>query len=279
MTTSTSNQSQAPDITIVGLGIVAIRQITREVESALRTARKIFFLDHGFGVKEHLESLCPEVVDLYPISYRDNESRVGAYDRMSAAVLAGALEDSPVVFAVYGHPKIYVYPTFQVTEAAKILGLRVAVLPGISSLDTILIDLGLDPGIDGLQMYEATDLLLRERPLQPDVPCLLWQIGPIESSLYSRKKSASDRFHRLQSHLLKFYPSAHHVKAICSSGHCSVASSVDDFVIAEITKRLPEVSPVATLYIPPTTRRAVADSLMLGNLTSTEHLRRITVDS
>src|SRR5437879_2080979 len=121
------------DIYIAGLGMIAVRQITREVESVLRRSQEILFLDHGFGVKEYLETLCPKVTDLFPMSYREDESRISAYDLMSAHVLSAALDHPPVAFAIYGHPKIYVYPTTQITEAGKVLGLHVQVLPGISS--------------------------------------------------------------------------------------------------------------------------------------------------
>lgn len=267
---------RSPDIFVIGTGIVAVRQLTHEVERALAGVNEILFLDHGLGVKEHFETICSVVTDLYPTSYREDEQRVRAYDRMTAAVLTAALDHPPVAFAVYGHPKIYVYPTIQISEAAKLLGLRVEVLPGISSLDTILIDLGLDPGIDGLQMYEATDLLLRDRPLQPDVPCLLWQIGPIESSLYSRRRSSPDRFLRLQLHLLRFYPEAHEVTAVQSSGHPLVGPEVTKCAIRDLPEVLPHVSPVATLYVPALARRTVANDELVDALTSVAHLESIT---
>ena len=51
----------------------------------------------------------------------------------------------------------------------------VEVFPGISAFDTLLIDLGIDIAANGIQMYEATDLLIRRRPIQNDVACLIWQ--------------------------------------------------------------------------------------------------------
>lgn len=264
------------DISVAGLGIVAVSQITAEVESVLRHSEEILYLDHGFGVGEHLSSLCPRVTDLYPLSYRPDEPRIRAYDRMSAAVLDAAIDHAPVTFAIYGHPRIYVYPTAQITTAASHLGLEVEILPGVSSLDTILIDVGLDPGLDGLQMYEATDLLLRRRPLQPDVPALLWQVGAVESSLYSQQPSAPERFLRLKEHLLDFYPPDHLVKAVHSSGHRLAPSIVSEFTIDELPRGLAEASPVATLYIPPAELRPLVDGALMEDITSLEHLRRIT---
>ena len=70
----------------------------------------------------------------------------------------------PVCLATYGHPWVYCYPTTLITRAAPLLGLRVEVFPGVSPFDTLLVDLGMDIALDGIQMYEATDLLLRRRP-------------------------------------------------------------------------------------------------------------------
>ena len=68
-------------------------------------------------------------------------------------------------------------------------------LAGVSSLDTMFIDLDLDPAYDGLQMYEATDLLVKQRPLQPDVPCLLWQVGAVRvGALLDRSEQSRGRF-------------------------------------------------------------------------------------
>ena len=264
------------DIYIAGLGMVAVRHITREVDSVLRWSKEILYLDHGFGVKEYLETVCRKVTDLFPLSYREDEPRVNAYDRMSANVLSAALDHSPVTFAIYGHPKVYVYPTVQITEAAKLLGLRVQILPGISSLDCLLTDVGLDPGFEGLQMYEATDLLVCNRPLQPDVPCLLWQIGAIECSLYSRRRSTPERFVHLQQHLLKYYPPSHECHAVHTSGYPLLPSEIDSFMIDELPEQLAKVSPVATLYIPAVRTREIADSKLKEALVSINHLHRIT---
>src|SRR6185503_5646213 len=98
----------------------------------------------------------------------------------------------------------------------SLLKLRVHVAPGISIFDTLLVDLGLDPGLTGMQMYEATGLLVENRPLQPDVPCLLLQVDAVESALFTRKPSSEKRFLRLQKHLLKFYPPTHPLVSVYS---------------------------------------------------------------
>ena len=94
---------------------------------------------------------------------------------MAAEVVSAAVADPPVCLATYGHPWVYCYPTTLITRAAPLLGLHVEVFPGVSAFDTLLVDLGMDIADNGIQMYEATDLLLRRRPIQNDVNCVIWQ--------------------------------------------------------------------------------------------------------
>jgi len=272
----TQRSKEAFDLYIVGLGIMGVRQITREVESVLRRSREILFVDPGFGVQEYLAQACEKVTDLVPMSYQEGDPRINAYDRMATAVLEAALDHPPVTFAVYGHPLVYVYPSMQILRAASLLGIRVQVLPGISTLDALLIDVGLDPGFSGLQMYEATDVLLRDRPLQPDVPCVLWQVGAVETLLHSTAPSLPARFELLQAHLLKFYPPDHEVTAIYTSTFPLAPSDITSFPLAEFAARFPQLPQGSTIYIPQVRLRDVVNTDLFADAGSIDHLRQIT---
>src|SRR5258708_9806433 len=171
------------DIAIVGLGIVGVHQLTREAEETIRRCRHTFVIDSGFGVVSYLESICGRVTSLIPF-YEKGKERLPTYRRMAAEVINAGIAGSPVCFATYGHPLVYCYPAVLIQRAAKLLDLRVETFPGISSLDTLFVDLGIDVATDGLRMYETTDLLLRRRPLQNDVPCILWQVNAIARPTY-----------------------------------------------------------------------------------------------
>ena len=77
-------------------------------------------------------------------------------------------------------------------------------------------DLGIDAGTDGLQMYETTDLLLRRRPIQNDVPCILWQANAIAEPTYETDRRSPDQFLPLQGYLLEFYPPEHPITLVLS---------------------------------------------------------------
>jgi|ERR1043165_303669 uncharacterized protein YabN with tetrapyrrole methylase and pyrophosphatase domain len=269
------SRGSAPEIYIVGTGTVAVHQLTREVEAAIRHSKEVLFVDNGFGVPEYLATLCPKVTNLHGSSYEEGVGRLSAYDTMAAKVIEAALDHPPVTFALYGHPIVFAYPPFQIVKAAEVLGLRVKVLPGISSLDTLFVDLMLDPACQGLQIYEATDLLLRKRPLQPDVPCLIWQIGTVESRLYSEGVSKPERFARIKAHLLNFYPAEHPAFAVFSSTFPLAPSQSIEFTIGTLETQAEFLHQGLTVYIPPIHLREVADLELLEIIDSSEHLQEI----
>ena len=265
----------APDIFIVGLGITAVQHVTREAEEAMRRSRKVFFVDDGFGIEEYIASLGTEPVPLMYL-YDEGRERRETYVEMAALVLDGALDDPPVSFASYGHPQVYVYPTQLVRAGAAALELGVRVLPGVSALDTILIDLDFDPGPRGLQMYEATDALARRRPLQPDVPCLLWQVSAIETGLYTRQRGNAARFERLQEYLLTIYPAEHPVTMVLSASYQLLDAWRETFPLGELADKLAGGLQAGTLFIPPAEVRPVSDPQVLRDAYDRQHLERIT---
>ena len=263
-------------IWIAGLGIQTVNHTTREVEQAVRASREVLYLDTGVATRTYLESLCPRVTSLYDQSYSEDHERLSAYEHMAAAVIDAALDHPPVTFAIHGHPLVAVHAPFLILQRARELNLNVAVLPGISGLDTILADLRIDPVINGIQMYEATDLLLRRRPLDATVPAILWQIGPLETVLHTLRPSRPERFTRFVNHLLLFYPPGHEVAAIYSAPHPIMPPTILRFALEDMGLHAAELHTGFTLYVPPTSARPIQDYDLLAKLSSIDHLRTIT---
>lgn len=254
------------DIAIVGLGIVGVHQVTREVEETIRRCLHTFVVDSGFGVVSYLESLCAQVTSFVPL-YENGKSRLPTYRQMAAEVVDAAITGSPVCFATYGHPLVYCYPTVLIQRAAKLLNLRVETFPGISALDTLLVDLGIDVSADGLQMFEATDLLLRRRPIQNDVPCVLWQTNIVAEPTHQTDRRSAEHFFHLQSYLLEFYPREHAVKLVISKTFPLLRSVVETYQMGTLAADLERGPQAGTLYIPPVRRRGIEDQQLFEVLT------------
>jgi siroheme synthase len=267
------------DITIVGLGITNIDHITLETEAAIRQANEVLYVDTGVATHAFLESRCSKTTSLFGDSYVEGSTRVEAYEYMTTRVLEAAIEDSPVVFAIQGHPLIFCQPPFLIRNTALALGLSVNILPGISAFDTIACDLGFDPCTHGLQLYEATDLLLRERPLQIDVPALIWQVGSVESRLHTSKVSGAERFKRFQEYLLRFYPAQHMIIGVYSSAFPTMPATRFTFPIAELSEHASHLHPGITLFIPAAKNRPLHNQTLLNDIDDPAHLKSLTSET
>lgn len=264
-----------PDIYVVGLGMVSVRQITRETEDAIRASNTVLYVDAGFGVHSYLASLCQNVENLLT-EYHEGSLRVDTYRAMAARVIEAALDSPPVTFAVYGHPTFFVYPSELIRRSAALLGLGVDVLPGISTIDAVSVDLGIDFGTTGLQVHEATGMLLTKRRLDPEIPCLLLQVDAIETAFYATGRSLPERFRRLQEHLMEFYPPEHVVASVRSSTFPLFSPDIEPIPLGDLSGRLADSGATGTLFIPAVSARPFTDTELAADVNDLAHLRRVT---
>ena len=82
-----------------------------------------------------------------------------------------------VVGVFYGHPGVFVSPLHHSIDIAWREGFTAKMLPGISAEDCLFADLGIDPAIPGCVTYEATDMLIRKKPLVPSSHLIIYQVG------------------------------------------------------------------------------------------------------
>ena len=125
-------------------------------------------------------------------------------------------------------------------------------------------------------MYEATDLMLRRRPLQTDVPALIWQIGNLESRLHTERVSRPERFERFVDYLLQYYTLEHPVIAVYAPPHPLMPATILRFPLHAMPQYAERLHAGYSLYVPATGPRAIQDVELLSRIDSQEHLRAIT---
>lgn len=243
-------QGGRTDVFILGTGIKGIRHLTVEAIDAVRASKAVFTVDHGFGVLPYLRTLGPNVIDLIP-EYREGRHRVLTYQRMAARVIEGALSNPPVSFATYGHPNWLVFPSELIREAGRALGLRVTTLAGISCVDTIITELGIDPAAHGLQIFEASGLVIGKVPIQPMIPCILLQVDAFKTEIFTTNRISQERLELLKDYLLQFYPGEHDCLSIYSSVHPLMVPIITKFKLAELPQSCRADTVSGSLYIPP----------------------------
>ncbi len=253
------------EIALVGLGIAGTYQMTREAEETIRRCAQTFVIDIGLGVIPYLRTLCPKVTNLASASVPGAPRRF-VYRNMASIVVGAALENPPVCFATYGHPRIYCQPTTLIQRAAMVLNLKTCVMAGVSSLDALFADLNVDPGADGLQVYDATDLVIRRRPLQTDVSCVVMQAPVVLQPLNAPGAPNLDNLRILQNYLLEFYPAQHQAVIVISRTHPLLQTMAQKVPLGRLAQILQHTSKSATLYIPPVRRREIADQNLAERL-------------
>lgn len=274
--TRCGRETKLTDIYMVGLGILNVDQITKETEHVLRHSQEVLFVDTGIATRRYLESLCPRVTPLYETSYRESECRLASYDHMAVRVIEAAFHHRPITFAMGGHPVVGAEAPFLIHEMARLLKLEVQTLPAVSAMDCLFAELMLDPCLAGLQTFEATDLLLRQYPLQADVPALIWQVGAVETRLHTLRPSTPARFERFQRHLLRYYPANHQLVAYYATPHPLMRSQQLTFSIAELGNFAKQLHVGFTLFIPPVGSRPIVDQDLRDKLDQRDHLNRLT---
>lgn len=222
-----------------------------------------------------LFELCPEVVDVQSF-YEWSSDRVGTYKRIAATVLDAAITRPPVALMVYGHPLVLALPSQIILRIAPMLGLRAIVLPAVSALDCLMADLGVDLVSIGVQSHEATDLLLYQRPLVPEMATVLWQVGSLETRLHSTgATSRPERLRGLVDYLRRFFPDDHEVVSVCSSVVDDAPSTIRRHHLSELPRSSAELHGGVTLYLPPVPPKSRPAAEWAARLTSRTHLETI----
>lgn len=278
MNTPTESPENPVDIYVVGTGMVGYNQLTRETMSALEESERVYFAGTQDAVMAHFEAeYDTEVVDLRD-EYTEGGSRLDTYERMAELVMEGAEElDAPVTFALYGHPMVFVSPSKFVLDEAPDRGLAVEVQPGISAMDCIYADVNFDPARNGVQMFEASDLLLREWELNPEVPTMIWQVGAVETAMYVKDWSEPERFTRFREYLQQFYPDDHEVRLLQTATYPLAESQQVTVPLDEFeTKHELIDRGMYILYVPPVEKREFRNEELLEKFESREHVETLT---
>src|ERR1043166_9498824 len=199
-------------LTVVGTGIKSIAHLTTETAVVIRTADKVFYgagepLTTDWITKNARSSECLDQL------YEEGKDRMITYDAMAEVILFSVRSGLNVCVSFEGHPGVYVHVAHRCVRIARAEGYRTRMFPGVSAQDCLIADLLIDPAEYGCQSFEATDFLLRR--YRPDVTSLLilWQVGCIGLTSFSRKRQPDKNINILTEVLTRFSGADHNVVA------------------------------------------------------------------
>jgi uncharacterized protein YabN with tetrapyrrole methylase and pyrophosphatase domain len=236
-------------LTVVGTGMTAISQLTREAEHCLFTADKVFYLltdPHTEGYVKQLNASAECLKRHY--EHGSGKPRLWAYQDMVETLLAPVRQGQSVCAAFYGHPGVFVYPSHEAIVQARREGHEAKMLPGISAEDMMVADLGIDPALPGLQTYEATGFVLLKPTIDARIPLVLWQIGVV-GLLTPEAHPSRSNLGALTEILLRSYPSNHQVVLYQASAYENIAPVLHVFALRDLARQ--DINALSTLYVPP----------------------------
>lgn len=235
-------------LTIVGTGIQLVGHLTLAAQAWIQQADKVLFAVADPLTAEWLRSLNP-TAEALPYNM-DNQRRRQTYNEMVARILNEVRLERNVCAVFYGHPGVFADPAHEAIRQARREGFRARMLPGISAEDCLFADLGLDPGKNGCQSFEATDFLVRHRRFDPHSALILWQIAFTGNQGFYQPGSQLHGL-RILAEVLESYYGAEHEAIVYEA---SVYYPICEPLINQVSVgKLPEiqVTEVTTLYVPP----------------------------
>lgn len=235
-----------PDLYIAGIGMNGLSQITRETQAVLQNCRVVF---HYGEPHKKLASMCRRVVNLSD-AYWTGDDRSIVYRRLASIVMDEVRKGPGVASITYGHPTLFDDVHMSLVRRCRRAGLKCVVLPAVSCLDTLCIDLNIDYGSPGLVVFEATDLVMNCRQMNTELHTLVLQVGEFNVATTTDKiVDSQGRFDDLDKYLLKYYPSGHKLVACYSN---------DGEGTVKFTARIGNLAGVEhllfvglTMYVPP----------------------------
>lgn len=232
---------------IVGTGIQLVGHLTLGAKAWIEQADKVLYALADPVTAKWLKEL-NDTAEALPYN-TNNHRRRDTYREMSERMLIEVREGMNVCAVFYGHPSVFADPAHAAVKQARHEGFRAHMLPGISAEDCLFADLGLDPGRNGCQSFEATDFLIRRRKFDSSSALILWQIAML-GNLGSYNRENLVRPLNILTEVLKTHYGADHEVIVYEAAVYSVCEPVIQRIPLS---KLPEssITQVSTLYIPP----------------------------
>jgi precorrin-4 methylase len=239
-----------PTLHIVGSGIQGVAQLTQEAAAAIRKCKRVVWVGAIAGLPELLaryEIPGEDLSALYVNGAVDQEN----YTRIRERALELLRVDKVVAFVIAGHPRLGVTVVQQFQMLADVAGIEIVTYPGISSFDTMINDLGLDPLEEGTCVLDANRLLLYNYQMEPVLNYFIYHVCSIGNAKTDYLEPlANNKTQFLQAKLLQHYTADHPAVLISSSSVSGQPAHRVDGKVGDIVMLLGSVTFEHTLFIP-----------------------------
>ena len=237
-------------LVVVGSGIRPGLHTTQEARVRIESADTVLYLLAEAAPTAWISALNHSAESLDRI-YQPGRRHDEVYRALVDTMLEHVRRGENVCVVTYGNPAVFDQSSHEAVRRARAEGFAAAILPGISALDCLFVDLGLDPGQDGLQCFDATDFLALRKEPDTGVPLVLWQISVIGDTVTSGAVS-TDGLRTLAGRLAELYGNEHEVTVYEATPYPVGRPMIERCPVSGLP--MAGVTGLSTLYVPP--RRA-----------------------
>jgi uncharacterized protein YabN with tetrapyrrole methylase and pyrophosphatase domain len=228
---------------------------THESIKHLSDAKKILWLGTIEGLKQlvlHNNWDGEDITSYYSNGALDSDN----YKEIKNKVLTELDVVKDIALVVPGHPRLGVTIVQEFQQEANQKKLKLISLPGISSFDTMINDLGLDPIEEGSCLVDANRLVLYDYHMDPCLNYIIYHVCSIgnENTDYQTPTVRNAVFF-LKEKLIKHFPIEHDIFLLTSSSSDADAVKIKG-EIKELDQLLENVSFASSLFIPALLPRA-----------------------
>jgi uncharacterized protein YabN with tetrapyrrole methylase and pyrophosphatase domain len=235
-------------LVVVGTGIKLVAHTTLEVLACMQSAEKLLYVVTEPATEAWIQRLNPTATTLNDC-YAEGKPRLKSYQEMTERIVSAVREGLQVCAVFYGHPGVLVNASHQAIRRLRREGFFARMLPGISAEDCLFADLGVNPGDEGCQSFEATDFLACRRRFDPRSELILWQVGALgERSVRKGMTVRPQRLQRLAAALSRHYPRRHRIVLYEASSFPTCQPRIKRIPLEKLSRT--KVVPMATLYVP-----------------------------
>lgn len=252
--------SGASSLTVVGTGIQFACHTSPAARACIERADKVFHLVPDPAAGEWLKQLNGTAESLHRCA--PGKLRIEMYRDMVERILSCVRGGANVCAVTYGHPGVFSYPAHEAIRHARREGFPATMLPGISAVDCLFADLGVDPGACGCQSFDATDFLIYRRRFDPTSVLILCQIG-VTGELGGGVTRAASGLRVLADVLAEHYGAGHETIVYEAAEHPFCEPSILRVPLAKLPGA--RISRASTLCVPPKASTS-ADAGMLRRL-------------
>jgi hypothetical protein len=204
------------DLYLVGVGVFFPDHLTVQTIEILTACDRICTNLPEIQLRALPTEIREKCVCLWPL-YQENRKRIENYKDVIQAVIDTATNHRPCAWMTPGHPFVFDSVSQKLLERAPTFGWTVQVVPGISSLDTLMAELAYDPCY-GLVVHEATSSVRENLPLLPSFATILFQPSVFGSDLtHHSNEYGGPSLGQLRDYLLQFYPAQHECAFVYSA--------------------------------------------------------------